>query len=442
MSSRSSSTDNSFDVEELLQIETRCRELRKEKDMLRDSQPQSFELIRRLELHVKTLSEARAEDEKRIQELERELNNCSQEIDYLQDQLNARNEENYCLGEHVHSLELKIAETGSLEETVGSLSEELNWSNSERLFLMQELESKEVELQNSASCIKKLEESVSSVALEYQCEIESMKLDMTTLERRFFEVKKLQEEDAREKVRMNDLIQDLEIQIQNDQEIIGNLEKENKELRFKFETSQRNAEVFCQKIEEEFKEWLERNDGPPLSNQSLSRDLEENISTCGNILGPLLSRLPVVGATDADLRGKMDKMSSQIREYELLVKQLKEEVKEEKSKARDEAEDLAQEMAELRYQLSGLLEEEHKRRACIEQISLQRIAQLEAQVGTDSSHKAFHISYLLTSATETSLPLESSNSNCHSRWFLSSSRNQNGDYGPLFMAKEMCKIGP
>ncbi|KAI8543243.1 hypothetical protein RHMOL_Rhmol08G0202400 [Rhododendron molle] len=401
MSSRSSITDNSFDVEELLQIETRCRELRKEKDMLRDSQPQSFELIRRLELHVKTLSEARAEDEKRIQELERELNNCSQEIDYLQDQLNARNEENYCLGEHVHSLELKITETGSLEETVGSLSEELNWSNSERLFLMQELESKEVELQNSASCIEKLEESVSSVALEYQCEIESMKFDMTTLERRFFEVKKLQEEDAREKVRMNELIQDLEIQIQNDQEIIGSLEKENKELRFKLETSQRNAEVFCRKIEEEFKEWLEKNDGPPLSNRSLSRDLEENISTCGNILGPLLSRLPVAGATDADLRGKMDKMSSQICQYELLVKQLKEEVKEEKSKARDEAEDLAQEMAELRYQLTGLLEEERKRRACIEQLSLKRIAQLESQAGTDSSHKVFHISYLLTSATET-----------------------------------------
>lgn len=39
-------------------------------------------------------------------------------------------------------------------------------------------------------------------------------------------------------------------------------------------------------------------------------------------------------------------------------------------------------MAELRYQLTGLLEEERKRRACIEQISLQRIAQLEAQVLT------------------------------------------------------------
>lgn len=49
-------------------------------------------------------------------------------------------------------------------------------------------------------------------------------------------------------------------------------------------------------------------------------------------------------------------------------------------KAKDEAEDMAQEMAELRYQITGLLEEERKRRASIEQVSLQRIAELEAQV--------------------------------------------------------------
>ena len=49
-------------------------------------------------------------------------------------------------------------------------------------------------------------------------------------------------------------------------------------------------------------------------------------------------------------------------------------------KAKEEAEDLAQEMAELRYRTMGLLEEECKRRACIEQASLQRIAELEAQV--------------------------------------------------------------
>lgn len=49
-------------------------------------------------------------------------------------------------------------------------------------------------------------------------------------------------------------------------------------------------------------------------------------------------------------------------------------------KAKEEAEDLAQEMAELRYQITGLLEEECKRRACIEHASLLRIAELEAQV--------------------------------------------------------------
>ncbi len=49
-------------------------------------------------------------------------------------------------------------------------------------------------------------------------------------------------------------------------------------------------------------------------------------------------------------------------------------------RAKEEAEDLAQEMAEFRYQITGLLEEECRRRASIEQASLQRIAELEAQV--------------------------------------------------------------
>ena len=51
-------------------------------------------------------------------------------------------------------------------------------------------------------------------------------------------------------------------------------------------------------------------------------------------------------------------------------------------KAKEEAEDLAQEMAELRHKITGLLEEERKRRACIEQASLRRISELEAQVST------------------------------------------------------------
>lgn len=49
-------------------------------------------------------------------------------------------------------------------------------------------------------------------------------------------------------------------------------------------------------------------------------------------------------------------------------------------KAKEEAEDLAQEMAELRYQLTLMLDEERKRRASIEHLSLQRITELEALV--------------------------------------------------------------
>lgn len=37
-------------------------------------------------------------------------------------------------------------------------------------------------------------------------------------------------------------------------------------------------------------------------------------------------------------------------------------------------------MAELRYQITEKLEQECKRRSCVEQASLQRIAELEAQV--------------------------------------------------------------
>ncbi|XP_059642426.1 uncharacterized protein LOC132284346 [Cornus florida] len=381
MSSRTSSGSvNSIDIEELLQIGTRCKELRKEKDMLRESQSESFELIRRLEQHAKALSEVRTEDKRHIHDLEKELKNCSQEIDYLQDQLNARNMEVNSLGEHVHSLELELADMRNLEENVGRLKEELEKSTSERFLLMQELENKEAELQKSTSCIEKLEELNSSITLEYQCEIESMKLDLMVLEQSNFEAKKFQEETALEKARMNELIQDFELQIQDAQKVIECLDKENKELSEKLEISEMNASVFCRKMEEQFGKYLENSAGVQSSTQFSSGEIEKDTSICGNILGPLLSRLAMIGAPDKILKDKMEEMACQIHEYELLVKQLKEELREEKLKAKEEAEDLAQEMAELRYQITGLLEEECKRRACIEQVSLQRIAELEAQI--------------------------------------------------------------
>lgn len=362
MSSDSDSSRNSIDIDDLSQIQARCRELRKEKDMLNASQSQSFQLIKRLELHVKTLLGARAEDKKRIRELEREQSNCSQELDYLQDQLNSRNTEVHCLGDRVHSLELKLADLENLEEMGRHMSEELEKSNSDVLFLNQELQNKEIELQQSNLRIESLEESILSVSLDYQCEIESMKIDLMTFEQSCFEANKIQEEAAQENSRSDKLIQDMEAQIQDCREVIKCLGEENIELREKLLISESKASEICMKIEEKFPNVLNK-DG-----HSLSGELKND------------TRWDVGRASFTDLEDKFEKMSCSIIEYEALVRQLKEELREQKLKANEEAEDLAQEMAELRYQITGLLEEECKRRAHVEQISVHRIAELEAQI--------------------------------------------------------------
>nr|CAB3454853.1 unnamed protein product [Digitaria exilis] len=71
-------------------------------------------------------------------------------------------------------------------------------------------------------------------------------------------------------------------------------------------------------------------------------------------------------------------MTRQNEESELVIEQLK--IREQKLKAKEDAEDLTQEMAELRYQITGLLEEEYKRRSRIEQAAIQHIQELETQV--------------------------------------------------------------
>ncbi|POO01956.1 myosin heavy chain-like protein [Trema orientale] len=362
MSSHSrSQSDNAYDVDELLQIGTRCKE--------------------RLELHVTSLSAARKDDKKHIEMLEKELMNCSQEIDYLQDQLNARNTEVNFLEEHVCSLELKLADMEILREAVRRLREELKRSNSECLFLIQELENKEVALHNSSVCIDKLRESISSTTLDSQCEIESMKLDIVALEQNCFEAEKVQEEAVQEKAKMNQLIRELEGQFQDAQKTIKHLELENKELREKLDTSETKLRTFWQKLEKRFAKDASQHNAKLLFKELESKFfMSKDMSTCEEVLSSLISKLEMVLEPDGDIMEKMENMSKQIEEYELLVKQLKDELREEKLKAKDEAEDLAQEMAELRYQITDLLEEERKRRACIEQASLQRIAELEAQV--------------------------------------------------------------
>lgn len=190
-----------------------------------------------------------------------------------------RNTEVNFLEEHVHSLELKLSDMEDLPENVDRLREELKRSASERLFLLQELESKEVELQNSNLCIEKLEKSISSMALESECEIESMRLDITALEQSCLEAKKIQEETVQEKARMKGLIEELEVQFQNAQKIMEHLDKENKELKEKLDKSETNARVFCQKIEE----WLENKDRSDQKYQTSLSKPENKISTSKEI---------------------------------------------------------------------------------------------------------------------------------------------------------------
>ncbi|KAG4932558.1 hypothetical protein JHK87_046560 [Glycine soja] len=360
----------------------RRREHRKEKGVLQSSQSQSIQSVQMqiLEQHKMSFLEAHAEDKKHIQGLEKELLNCSQEIDYLQDQLSASNTEVNYLEEHIRSLELKLEGMEDLQEEVFRLREELKRSNSKHFFLIQELDTKEIELDKSALSIEKLEESFSSITLESQFEVESMKLDMMALEQSLFEAKKIQDETLDENNRMSRSIEELQVALQDAQKIIISLNEENRKLKEKLDIANKNSRISSQKDEY----WLENNDRLQLETQSSlngrgnNSTILEDIRTYG-VHGPHVGRLAMILYLAADLKGKM-KMSQQIQEYECLIKKLKEELREEKLRAKEEAEDLVQEMAELRYQFTSSLEEECKRRACIEHASLQRIAELEAQL--------------------------------------------------------------
>ena len=137
--------------------------------------------------------------------------------------------------------------------------------------MLQELESKEVELQELALCIGKLGESISSLTLDFQCEILSMKLDMISLDQTCFKAKKkTQEETIQENARMNGLINELEFQIREAKENIECVEKENIELRDKLVMSDVNYKLFLQQIEE----WIENEDTTHLNTQSYLSEIE------------------------------------------------------------------------------------------------------------------------------------------------------------------------
>ncbi|WZZ37927.1 hypothetical protein YC2023_034186 [Brassica napus] len=386
-SSSRGDSEISFDAaDELLQFGSRRRELRKEKDLLRKSKPHSLELVRRLELHSKSLSESRLEDTARIQTMEIELLNCYKEIGYLRDQLIFKSKEVSYLNEHVRNLESKLAESGDFEE-VKFLREELCMSKSKHLLLLQELESKETELQFSSLSVEKLEETISSLTLESLCEIESMKLDITALEQALVDAMRIQEESIQEKDQLRGVVEEVQFQSREAQEKAKYVEKLNEELRKRIAASEKSIKEFFQSTKERLES--ENEEQPPLNGDCFFAELSHVFPLSSEVrecFDAIIKRLK--HPRNATLIDKMEGMGKQIHLHEDLVKRLKEELKQEKLKAKEEAEDLTQEMAELRYKMTCLVDEERKRRVCVEQASLQRIAELEAQMKRETNKRS------------------------------------------------------
>lgn len=136
----------------------------------------------------------------------------------MQDQLNLRNVEANFIGEHVHSLELKLMELEKLNDE----------ANSRCLVLMEELNRKAAELQNSALEIQKLE----TIVLDSQCEVESLKLDITAQEEKCFEADSFSGQQlAQEEARLALQLREAELQLSEAQQVINSLEGENKQLK-------------------------------------------------------------------------------------------------------------------------------------------------------------------------------------------------------------------
>lgn len=187
----------------------------------------------------------------------------------MRDEVNFISKEVNDLSEHVVDLEVKVTESEKLEEEVNCLREELCTSKSEQILLLQELESTETELHLSMFSVEKLEESISSLTLESQCEIESMKLDIVALEQALFDAKKVQGESIQENNKLREIVNDLRMKSQEAQENADCLEKQNKELRERCVASERSLKEFCQS----FKERLESDSEEPVNAECFFTEL-------------------------------------------------------------------------------------------------------------------------------------------------------------------------
>jgi chromosome segregation ATPase len=131
------------------------------------------------------------------------------------------------MGEHIHSLELKLTELEKFPERMWVMDNELVHSDSQCWLLMEEIRLKEEELQKAAAQIDKLE----SAALDSQCEIESLKLDLTTLDQRLCDAESFAQHAAEHNSRIDKQLEEPELYLHEARKTIDQLVLENTQLK-------------------------------------------------------------------------------------------------------------------------------------------------------------------------------------------------------------------
>jgi chromosome segregation ATPase len=131
------------------------------------------------------------------------------------------------MGEHIHSLELKLTELEKFPERVRVMDNELMHSDSQCWLQMEEIRLKEEELQKAAAQIDKLE----SAALDSQCEIESLKLDLTTLDQRLCDAESFAQHAAEHNSRIDKQLEEPELYLHEARKTIDQLVLENTQLK-------------------------------------------------------------------------------------------------------------------------------------------------------------------------------------------------------------------
>jgi chromosome segregation ATPase len=131
------------------------------------------------------------------------------------------------MGEHIHSLELKLTELEKFPERMRVMDNELVHSDSQCWLLMEEIRLKEEELQKAAAQIDKLE----SAALDSQCEIESLKLDLTTLDQRLCDAESFAQHAAEHNSRIDKQLEEPELYLHEARKTIDQLVLENTQLK-------------------------------------------------------------------------------------------------------------------------------------------------------------------------------------------------------------------